>query len=59
VPWDRAVELLSQAEEMKLLRRDGELYYSSSLGNMFFEAYNNGDRAKLARAQILRKNTTS
>jgi len=44
---DRAVELLSQAEEMKLLRRDGELYYSSSLGNMFFEAYNNGDRAKL------------
>jgi len=44
---DRAVDLLSQAEEMKLLRRDGELYYSTILGNTFFEAYINGDRAKL------------
>jgi len=44
---DRAVDLLSQAEEMKLLRRDGELYYSTILGNMFFEAYSSGDRAKL------------
>jgi len=44
---DRAVELLGQAEEMKLLRRDGELYYSTSLGSAFFEAYNSGDRAKL------------
>jgi len=44
---DRAVDLLSQAEEMKLLRRDGDLYYSTILGNTFFEAYINWDRAKL------------
>jgi hypothetical protein len=44
---DRAIDLLSQAEEMKLLRRDGELYYSTILGNTFFEAYINGNRAKL------------
>ena len=44
---DRATELLKQAEEMKLIKRDGELYYSTGLGNAFFEAYNRGDRAKL------------
>jgi hypothetical protein len=47
VSRDRAVELLGQAEEMRLLRRDGELYYPTNLGNVFFEAYNSGDRAKL------------
>ena len=44
---DRALELLKQAEEMKLIRRDGELFYTTSLGNVFFEAYIRGDRAKL------------
>lgn len=44
---NRAVELLKQAEEMRLIRREGNLYYSTSLGNIFFEAYNRGDRAKL------------
>lgn len=44
---DRATELLKQAEEMKLIKRDGDLYYSTGLGNAFFEAYNRGDRAKL------------
>lgn len=49
---DRAAELLKQAEEMKLVRRDGELYYSTILGNLFFEAYNRGDRAKLDEVLI-------
>jgi len=44
---DRAAELLKQAEEMRLIRRDGELYHSTSLGNVFFEAYNRNDRAKV------------
>jgi len=43
----RAAELLKQAEEMNLVKREGELYYSTSLGNTFFEAYSRGDRAKL------------
>lgn len=44
---ERAAELLKQAEEMKLIRRDGELYHSTILGNSLFEAYNRGDKAKL------------
>jgi len=47
VSRDRAVELLRQAEEMKLIKRDGNLFYSTNLGNIFFEAYNRDDRAKL------------
>lgn len=47
VSRDRSVELLRQAEEMKLIRRDGNLFYPTILGNIFFEAYNRDDRAKL------------
>jgi len=47
VTHDRAVELLKQAEEMKLIKPDGSLYHSTSLGNAFFEALKNDDRAKL------------
>lgn len=47
VSRDRAVELLKQAEEMKLIRLDGSLYYSTALGNAFFESFKNDDRTKL------------
>lgn len=47
VTESRAVELLKQAEEMKLLRVDGSLYYSTRLGSSFFEALKNNDRAEL------------
>jgi len=47
VTRNRAVELLEQAEEMKLLRAEGPTYYSTKLGNAFFEAVKNDDRVKL------------
>jgi hypothetical protein len=47
VTRDRAVELLKQAEEMRLIKPDGFLYYSTSLGNAFFEALKNDDRMRL------------
>jgi hypothetical protein len=47
VTRDRAVELLKQAEEMKLVKLDGCLYYSTNLGNSFFEALKNDDRIRL------------
>jgi len=47
VTENRAVELLKQAEEMKLLRLDGSMYYTTNSGNAFFEAVKNNDRAKL------------
>lgn len=47
VTRNRAVELLKQAEEMKLLRAEDSTYYSTKLGNAFFEAVKNNDRVKL------------
>jgi hypothetical protein len=47
VTRDRAVELLKQAAEMKLVRVDGSLYHSTSLGSAFFEALKSNDRTKL------------
>ena len=47
VTRNRAVELLKQAEEMKLLRVEGSKYCSTSLGNAFFEAVKSNDRVKL------------
>ena len=47
VTRNRAVELLKQAGEMKLLRVEGPTYYSTNLGNAFFEAVKNNDRVKL------------
>ena len=47
VTEDRALELLKQAEEMGLVKCDGALYYSTSLGNIFFEAFIRGDKSKL------------
>ena len=47
VTRNRAVELLKQAEEMKLFRLDGSIYYSTNVGNAFFEAVKNNDRVKL------------
>jgi len=47
VTRDRAVELVRQAEEMKLIRPDGSRYYSTNLGSVFFEALRNDDNTKL------------
>ena len=47
VTRNRAVELLKQAEEMKLLRVEGSRYCSTYSGNAFFEAVKSNDRVKL------------
>lgn len=47
VTRDRAVELIRQAEEMKLIKAYGSSYHSTSLGNDFFEALKNDDSVKL------------
>lgn len=47
VTRERAIELLKQAEDMKLIKLDGNLYYSCNMGNIFFEAFYNEDSAKL------------
>lgn len=47
VTRSRAIELLKQAEDMKLVKLDGCMYYSTSLGNAFFEALKNSDRERL------------
>jgi len=47
VTRDRANELVKQAEEMRLLRVDGNTFFSSNVGNSFFEAFQNGDNSKL------------
>jgi hypothetical protein len=47
VTTDRAVELIKQAEEMKLIAPDGFLYHSTSLGNEFFESFRNCDNGRL------------
>jgi len=47
VSHGRALELLKQAEEMKLLKVDGSVYLPTSLGSAFFEAVNSGNREKL------------
>lgn len=49
VTRDRAVELLKQAEEMRLIKLDGALYCSTNLGNAFAEALKNDDRIRLDR----------
>jgi hypothetical protein len=47
VTKDRAIELLKQAEDMKLIKLDGLLFHPTILGNAFFEALRNDDRTKL------------
>jgi hypothetical protein len=47
VTADRAMELIKQAEEMKLIKPDGFLYCSTSLGNDFFESFRNCDNGRL------------
>jgi len=47
VTRNRAVELLKQAEEMKLLRVESSKYCSTYSGNAFFEAVKSNDRVKL------------
>jgi len=47
VTESRAVELLKQAEDMKLVKVDGFLYHSTVMGKTFFEALNNNHRTRL------------
>lgn len=47
VTRDRAKELIKQAEEMKLIKKKGYQYRSTSLGTDFFESFKSGDHNKL------------